>query len=797
MQRESSIGSGQSTTPPDTSSARLTPSNGFASNLSIGAKLTLGFMTLAALMMVLVALFFGASRTVRRDIGLTTALRAPTVLASTRARADLLRMQAAVRGYLVLGDLNYINEYNKAKQTFEENLAALDQLSSDWQNDEDAQRLALLQSTFNAWAPIPDMLFALHNNPIQNQPAMRIENLEYSPRSDQWESGVTRLIQLQESRPVTEENRDLLNDMIALQTSLQAMNTNLRAYAITGDPGFKFGYADNLVVNSAMFDRLVRQRALLGDAQQLQFDELASARSELLNLPLAIFAVHEGNRNVEDLYLFRTEAEPLADAMLGLLDEITVAQQADLQADLARSRQSLSRMQTQTLIGSVLVLGLGVLMGLFFRKLIAGPIRRLDDTARRIEEGDLDALAQVESRDEIGRLALTFNQMTSRLRQTIAGFEHLATENRLLYEESQDRAVELARAKEAAEDANRAKGRFLANVSHELRTPLNAILGYTQKLKRTGQLQGDEAQATTIIYENGVYLLALINDLLDLSKIEARKLTLQPHYFAFPHFLQNINAVFIMRAIEEERLDFRLELASPIPEQVRSDEKRLRQVLMNLLSNAFKFTEAGEIVLRVHAHPQPRDGGAEGDLTRLYFEVTDTGIGMSQEQLERIFEPFEQAGDPTRQAQGTGLGLAIAREVVDAMAGKLTVRSEPGHGAAFGVELILPAIWAGGTPSTELPTSSAVDGLFVPARKPKPIQDDLPLTPPGADDLAIMQDLAMKGDLHSLVIVARQIVERDPDSQPFVSRIQALADAYDDEAVRYLLVKAIAENELD
>ena len=430
------------------------------------------------------------------------------------------------------------------------------------------------------------------------------------------------------------------------------------------------------------------------------------------------------------------------------------------------------------------------MMGLFFRNIIAGPIRRLDDTARRIEGGDLAARAQIESKDEIGSLALTFNEMTSRLRQTIAGFEQLAAENRLLFEESQEHASELANAKEAAEDANLAKGRFLANVSHELRTPLNAILGYTQKLKRTGHLQGDEAQATTIIYENGIYLLALINDLLDLSKIEARKLTLQPHYIAFPRFLQNINAVFSMRALEEERLDFRLELTTAIPEQVRTDEKRLRQVLMNLLSNAFKFTEAGEIVLRVHAHPQPCDGTGEGDLARLHFEVTDTGIGMSQEQLERIFEPFEQAGDPTRQAQGTGLGLAIAREVVDAMAGKLTVISEPGHGAAFGVELILPAIWAGGTPSAELPASSAVDGPFVPARKLKPIEDELPLAPPGADDLAIMQDLAMKGDLHSLVIVARQIVERDPESQPFISRIQALADAYDDESIRRLLIRS-------
>ncbi len=696
-------------------------------DLPIGAKLTTGFMTLALLIMLLVALFFGASQTVTRDINSTTNLRAPAVLASTEARASLLHMQAAVRGYLVLGDLYYIDEYHKAEQVFEENLATLTSLSEGWLSEEETLRLASLQSSFATWSPIPDTLFALHDNPIQNQTAMRIENLEYRPLSDQWEAGIDQLIHLQEPQAVTAESRAMMNDMIELRTSFQAMTTNLRAYAITGDPGFKFGYADNLVANSDVFSELLDQAASLSESQQVMLNELAASRSKLLELPLSIVAVQESDRSVEDLYLFRTEAEPLAEEMLTLLEEITAIQQENLQLDLARSRRSLNRMQVQTLFGGLLALGLATMMGLFFRNIIAGPIRRLDDTARRIEGGDLAARAQIESKDEIGSLALTFNEMTSRLRQTIAGFEQLAAENRLLFEESQEHASELANAKEAAEDANLAKGRFLANVSHELRTPLNAILGYTQKLKRTGHLQGDEAQATTIIYENGIYLLALINDLLDLSKIEARKLTLQPHYIAFPRFLQNINAVFSMRALEEERLDFRLELTTAIPEQVRTDEKRLRQVLMNLLSNAFKFTEAGEIVLRVHAHPQPCDGTGEGDLARLRFEVTDTGIGMSQEQLERIFEPFEQAGDPTRQAQGTGLGLAIAREVVDAMAGKLTVRSEPGHGAAFGVELILPAIWSGGTPSAELPASSTVGGPFVPARKLKSIEDDLPL----------------------------------------------------------------------
>jgi len=215
-------------------------------DLNIGAKLTIGFMTLALLIMLLVALMFGASRVATHDISLTKDLRVPAALASGRAQSNLLRMQAAVRGYLVLDDLGYIDEYNNAKQAFEENLAELESLSAAWSNEEDMRRLGLLKSTFAAWSPIPDTLFELHDNPIQNQPAMRIENLNYRPHSDQWAATIDRLIQQQEAQPLTAISRALLSDMLDLQSSFDAMNTNLRAYAITGDPGFKFGYADNL-----------------------------------------------------------------------------------------------------------------------------------------------------------------------------------------------------------------------------------------------------------------------------------------------------------------------------------------------------------------------------------------------------------------------------------------------------------------------------------------------------------------------------------------------------------------------
>jgi signal transduction histidine kinase len=764
---------------------------GAFNDLAIGTKLAIGFMTLGVLVLLLVALIFGASRAATRDIDLTTELRVPAVLASARARSNLLRMQAAVRGYLVLGDLRYIDEYNNAKKAFEENLAALETLSADWSNEEDLRRLRLLQSTFAAWSPIPNTLFALHDNPIENQPAMRIENLVFRPVSDEWEAGVAQLIRLQEARPLTAQSRAVLSDLVDLQTSFQALTTNLRAYAITGDPGFKFGYADNLVANSEVFGRLREQRAGLSPEQQTLLDELTTTRRELLEIPLEIFAAQESERSVEDLYLFRTEVEPLAVEMLTLLDEITAAQQRYLAVDLARSRRSLAGMQYQTVVAGILALALGALMGLFFRNTIAGPVRRLDDTAKRIEGGDLAARAQIESKDEIGRLAMSFNEMTGRLGQTIDSLEQLATENRRLFEESQERAVELALAKEAAEDASRAKSRFLANVSHELRTPLNAVLGYTQILKRRGALHPEQNQAAQIIYENGIYLLTLINDLLDLSKIEASKLTLQPNYFELPRFLQNLSAIFQLRAAALEDVAFEVVLTTELPTQIRADEKRLRQILMNLLGNAFKFTHAGVIALRVGAYPE--DGGPhdEGQPTRLSLEVVDTGIGMHTEQLERIFLPFEQAGDPGLQAQGTGLGLAIARDLAQAMGGAVTVQSEPGVGSTFAVTLTLPAIWEPHGEDAELGNLLGSAVFSSSGRPNASLSSQRLLKPPDHQALGALHDLAMKGELRNLRTLAQTIAEEQPQAQEYVRRVEVLADAFDGEAILELLEETL------
>jgi signal transduction histidine kinase/DNA-binding response OmpR family regulator len=320
------------------------------------------------------------------------------------------------------------------------------------------------------------------------------------------------------------------------------------------------------------------------------------------------------------------------------------------------------------------------------------PIKRITELFKQIQAGSFDWQMRlpISRSDEIGELTRWFNAFLDSL-------------------DSQHQSeTELVKAKEAAEAANRAKSAFLANMSHELRTPLNAILGFSELMTRDPSLGAEQRENLETINRSGEHLLGLINDILDISKIEAGRAEVQIRSFDLYHLLQGIEEMFSFRA-RQKGLKLSAECSSGVPQFIQTDEGKLRQVLINLLGNAIKFTQEGRITLKVinesnqAAQDQaPHSKGGLPSVFTLQFSVEDTGIGISTEDLPYIFDPFVQLREGRRTQQGTGLGLAICRQFGNLLGGRLEVNSKQGQGSIF--TFYLPVLHGSILESNRLPS---------------------------------------------------------------------------------------------
>jgi signal transduction histidine kinase/ActR/RegA family two-component response regulator len=361
-------------------------------------------------------------------------------------------------------------------------------------------------------------------------------------------------------------------------------------------------------------------------------------------------------------------------------------------------------------VAILFALGLLAATGLthFFKRSITKPLKSLTDLAKEVSNSKNYSLRlTADSRDELGVLVNSFNKMM----EEVALRDRALESNKANLElEVVQRTAEYKRAKDEAIDANRAKSQFLANMSHEIRTPLNGILGMTELASEIAE-SPEQREYLTIVQQSSLSLLAIINDILDFSKIEAGKLELTPVQFDLRRTVDRVLALMAVQA-EAKGLTLEAEVLDCISADFVADEGRIRQVLVNLVGNAIKFTPSGgKVVIRLHGVK------VNSEFEKVIFEVIDSGIGISAEKHQQIFEAFAQAdGSISRKFGGSGLGLSICRMILELMGGKISVSSKLGEGAKFSFELplkIAPPKALAAEPQSLEPALSGVNVLLV------------------------------------------------------------------------------------
>ncbi len=419
-----------------------------------------------------------------------------------------------------------------------------------------------------------------------------------------------------------------------------------------------------LAPNERTLESILRQLNQFGyDLDRLQFvardevellGQIQEVYDQLVKVVTRVVELIRAGKVAEGRELQLTQAIPLADRFERLANQLVNRAEADMVASIEASHAAYIASRWIVTGVAFASIALALLLGYVISWSLIGPVKRMDDQLRQISSGNFSQRLEIPNRDELGALAANLNRMNEEL-------------GRLYHE---------------LETASRHKSQFLANMSHELRTPLNAILGYTELILDGiyGGAPEKIREALERVQHGGRHLLGLVNDVLDLSKIEAGQLTLSLHDYSLKEVVHTVfSAVEPLAA--EKKLAVKISVPSDLP-PARGDEQRIRQVLLNLVGNAIKFTEAGEVSIQ-----------AAASTGKFVVSVSDTGPGIAEADRERIFEEFQQAdGTLTKAKGGTGLGLAIAKRIVESHGGRMWVESRVGEGSAFWFTLPIRAV---------------------------------------------------------------------------------------------------------
>ncbi|MCP5500196.1 MAG: hypothetical protein H7A25_09865 [Leptospiraceae bacterium] len=383
--------------------------------------------------------------------------------------------------------------------------------------------------------------------------------------------------------------------------------------------------------------------------------------------------------------------------------------------------------------------------------------------------------------DELDSLCQSLNQMRENLLSELARRKVIEEELKNLNEELEERVVqrtnELEKAKIAVESASNARNVFFTHMSHELRTPLNGILGYVQILKNDSSLASQQMNGLNVIEQSGNHLLSLINDVLDLAKVESGNIELHKTEFNLLETITNTCNIIRIRS-KEKGIELCETISDDLPEAVFADERRLFQILLNLLGNAVKFTDKGRVTIKAQkVKTSVRDNS---QYALLYFEITDTGIGISPIDLDRIFDPFRQVGDIKRRSEGTGLGLAITSKLLTRMGGELKAESQLNLGSKFWFELEL-----------ELVASSKPSKIINGWPYEEPQKDDLKsvkVVPPQHDTLKKILEFAEFGDMDELQNYLDSLLISEKEYDVFLKKLKNMASQFKLREIKNLIL---------